>query len=120
MKKLAIVGSRDFEDYETLKDFITSTVNLDEYDTVVSGGAKGADLLAEKFADDFNKLKVIFKPDWSRYGDKAGYLRNTDIIETADECIAFLNRPDSYGTLDSIKKAKAKGMPLYIWENKDP
>jgi len=116
MKKLAIVGSRDFEDYETMKNFIVSQINLDDFDTVVSGGARGADLLAERFADDFNKLKVIFKPDWSRYGNKADFLRNTDIIETADTCIAFLNRPDSYGTLDSINKAKIKGMPLYIWE----
>ena len=116
MKKLAIVGSRDFEDYETMKTFILSNIKLDEFDTIVSGGAQGADKLAEKFADEFKKLKVVFKPNWSRYGEQAGYLRNTDIIETADECAAFLNNPESTGTRDSIKKAKEKGMTLYIWE----
>ena len=116
MKKLAVVGSRDFGDYETLKHFITSNLNMDEYDTIVSGGAKGADTLAERFADEFNKKKVVFRPDWSRYGDKASFLRNTDIIETADECVAFLNNPKSAGTQDSIKKAKEKGIPLFVWE----
>ena len=116
MKKLAVVGSRDFEDYETMKEFITANLNINEYDTIVSGGAKGADTLAERFADEFGILKVVFKPDWSRYGDKASFLRNTDIIETADECVAFVNNPKSSGTQDSIKKAKEKGIPLFIWE----
>ena len=53
MKKLAIVGSRDFEDYDVLKTFMVSNLNLDNYDTIVSGGAKGADKLAEKFADEY-------------------------------------------------------------------
>ncbi|MCL2277429.1 MAG: DUF2493 domain-containing protein [Treponema sp.] len=116
MKKLAIVGSRDFNDYETMKNFIALKLNLDEFDTIVSGGAQGADTLAERFADENNKMKVIFKPDWSRYGDKASFLRNSDIIETADECAAFINNPVSSGTRDSIKKAITKGMPLFIWE----
>jgi hypothetical protein len=119
MKKLAIIGSRDFNDFEVMKEFIALNVNIDDFDTIVSGGAQGADTLAEQFADENNKIKVIFKPDWSRYGDKASFLRNTDIIETADECVAFINNPASTGTRDSIKKAITKGMPLYIWEKKN-
>ena len=52
--KVAVIGSRSFTDY----DLVISI--LDEFDisAVVSGGAKGADSLGEKYAID-NFLSLI-------------------------------------------------------------
>ena len=52
MIKLAIVGSRDFTDYERFKEAVLQTllnwnVNKTDIEYIVSGGAKGADTLAE-------------------------------------------------------------------------
>jgi hypothetical protein len=116
MKKVAIVGSRDFTDYAILKQFILDHIDVNEIDMIVSGGAKGADSLAEVFADEFQKKKAIFKPDWTRYGKVAGFLRNTDIIDSSDICFAFLSHPNSNGTLDSISKAKERKIPLFVYE----
>jgi hypothetical protein len=116
MKKssLGVVGSRDFTDYELMRAYIDENVKLDEYDKVVSGGAKGADTLAEKFARERGLLPVIFKPDWTRYGKQAGFLRNTDIVDASDALVAFLTHENSNGTLDSIQKARARGIPVHV------
>jgi len=116
MAKLAIIGSRTFNDYSILKLFVLKSVNLNKFDTIVSGGAKGADTLAEKFAEEFNLDMEVYLPDWNQNGKIAGFLRNQTIIDNADAVIAFVVNK-SKGTLDSIIKAKKKGIPVYIWEN---
>lgn len=55
MISLAIVGSRNFMDYPLMKQIIAETLEkwnipLDQIYKVLSGGAKGADLLASKWA----------------------------------------------------------------------
>lgn len=40
--KLAIVGSRTFNDYDMLVDFIKKNYDIGEITHIVSGGAKGA------------------------------------------------------------------------------
>jgi len=122
MKYIAIVGSRDFSDYEMMKDrFITieggfekEIKNPSEY-CIVSGGARGADKLAEKLAGELNINTLIFNADWETYGKKAGYLRNQQIIEKADLVLAFWNS-ESKGTKHSIDLAIKHNKPIYIYE----
>lgn len=111
--KLAIVGSRNFNDYDLMCDFIDSKFDLRDIDTVVSGGAKGADALAEKFANQFNFNLVVHKPDWNKYGRAAGPKRNQLIIEDADAVVAFPSS-DSKGTLNSMNLAKKMGKRLEV------
>jgi len=122
--KIAIVGSRDFNNYELLKKTITDFLFTNRTDeefyemsykdhTIVSGGAKGADMLAERFADEFELEKIIFKPDWDLYGKSAGFKRNKDIIRNADVVFAFWDGK-SKGTQHSINLAKEMDKELYI------
>lgn len=73
--KIAIVGSRTFEDYDLLKQ----SIPLDGVTTVVSGGAKGADALAERFAEEHGFDMLVFKPDYKTHGKAAPFIRNGDI-----------------------------------------
>ena len=53
--KIAIVGSRTFEDYDAMCSFIEEKLATMEHpaiEAVVSGGARGADSLAEHFAQE--------------------------------------------------------------------
>lgn len=113
--KIAIIGSRTFNNYQLLEDIIDQykSVNQTHYTAVVSGGAKGADTLAERYAEKNNLKKIIYYPDWDRHGKQAGFLRNTTIIEDADIVFAFW---DGYsrGTLDSINKAKQRNKIIII------
>ena len=104
----AVVGSRNFTNYDQLSEEL-SKYNIHE---IVSGGAIGADSLAERYALEWEIPIRIFKPDWST-GRGAGLARNTDIINAADIIIAFWDGI-STGTKDSINKAKKAGKQLII------
>lgn len=99
--KLAIVGSRSFDDYNTMVKFINENYNIDDITHVVSGGAKGADKLGEQFAREFDKELIIFPADWKTYGRRAGFVRNVDIIKNCDECVCFWDGK-SHGTKHDI------------------
>lgn len=111
MIKIGVIGSRSFNDYELLKR------TLDEYLgkvwVIVSGGAKGADYLGEKWAIENNIKTCIYKPDWDTYGNKAGFIRNKDIVEDSDLIIAFWDAL-SRGTEHSIKLAEKMGKEVRI------
>lgn len=75
--------------------------------------AKGADTLARKFAA-LNKIPLMeFLPDYERYGRGTPLQRNTLIVQNADYVLAFVT-PSSRGTLDTIKKAKRKGIVVKV------
>jgi predicted Rossmann fold nucleotide-binding protein DprA/Smf involved in DNA uptake len=110
-KKLAIVGSRNFDDYAMLNEKLTPYKNIVEL--VVSGGAKGADSLGEKWAKENNIPVKIFHPDWKKYGRAAGPIRNKEIINNADVVIAFWDGKSS-GTKSSIELAKKAGKKVEV------
>ena len=123
--KIAVIGGRDFNDYSALA-FIVS-----EYkpSMLISGGAKGADSLAEKFSRDFGTPIKVYRANWNdftppcrvlkhkrggqMYNALAGMNRNTKIIEDCDMVIAFWNGI-STGTKDSIDKAKTLGKKVVV------
>lgn len=111
--KLAIVGSRNFTDYDLMCSYISSKFDLSDIDTIVSGGAKGADALAERFAHEYNLLLHVKKAEWSKYGRAAGPMRNKQIIEECDAVVAFPT-VSSKGTLNSINLAKKLGKRLEV------
>ncbi len=113
--KIAIIGSRTFLDYELLSDTIKNYLSENNLiiKSVVSGGAKGADTLAEKFALENTIEMIVFKPDWKRFGKRAGFMRNTLIIENSDIVFAFWDGKSS-GTKDSIEKAKSLNKKVII------
>lgn len=111
--KVAVIGSRGFNDYELVKTTL-SPINIT---LLVSGGAKGADSLGERYANENNIETLIFKPDWKKHGPAAGPLRNTDIVNNADTIIAFWDG-ESKGTKDSITKAEKLGKNIIIVNTK--
>jgi len=113
--KIAIVGGRDFNDYELIKEklIIFMDGNSTLINAFVSGGAKGADTLAEKFAAETGVEMIVYRPDFEKHGRGAALARNTQIVEHADVIFAFWDGK-SRGTLDSITKAKQFNKKLFI------
>jgi len=109
--KLAVIGSRSFNDFDLLNKEILFLYNKPS--EIISGGANGADLLAEKWAID-NQIKLtIIKPNWSLYGKGAGIKRNEKIINDCNYCIAFWDGK-SKGTLSSINFCEKYSKPHKI------
>lgn len=82
---------------------------------VVSGGAAGADTMA---IDAAKMLEVPFKEYPVRGGPETfasrAFARNSQIVAKADRLIAFFAPgPLSRGTVDTVTKAAAKGIPVH-------
>jgi len=109
---VGVVGYRDFDDYEMLRKELDLFGAERKIDLIVSGGCRGADQLAEKYADHNNIPKQIYPPDL-RLG-KMGYAkRNQQIVDRSTHLIAFLSKK-SLGTLMTIQMAKRKKIPVKI------
>ena len=113
--KLIIAGSREFNNYKLVSDTLyESGFTRDTVTEVVSGCARGADLLGERWAVSYSIPIKRMPADWDSYGKRAGFLRNSDMAEYADACIVFWNGT-SKGTKHMIDIAKRKsGMRLVV------
>lgn len=114
MKKIIIAGSRSFNDYKVLCERCDEVFSAqDNNPIVVSGGAKGADLMGEKYASDRGYGIRRFPADWVKHGNSAGPIRNVQMAEYADGLIAFWDG-ESAGTKNMIDNAKKKGLEVLI------
>lgn len=111
--KLAVVGSRSFNDYSLLKEILDEYRSINNIDVIISGGAIGADSLAEKYARENNIETLLFLPDWKKHGKSAGMIRNQDIIKNCDTCIAFWDG-SSKGTKHSISLAEKNNKKIIV------
>lgn len=111
--KLAIVGSRDFANYTYLESLLTPIKENIEW--IISGGARGVDSLAERYARKNSIPFLLFPANWDKYGKRAGFRRNQEIVDEADFMIA-IPTPNSRGTRDSIRRAEIKGIPVEVFE----
>jgi hypothetical protein len=115
--RLIVAGSRDVEDYElvsnTIHSFLAKENNGSLPDVVLSGTARGADRLGERWAND-NGVSVKFYPaDWGKYAKRAGYLRNQQMAENADALVAIWDG-QSRGTMHMIHIAEKMGLKVYV------
>ena len=104
---IGVVGSRGFRDYKLLErelDVLQSKKRC-KITEIVSGGADGADTLAELYALRHFIPLTIYYPDWDQYGRSAGPRRNRDIVQYSDEILAFWDGI-SPGTKSTINIAK--------------
>jgi hypothetical protein len=121
--KLAIVGSRSFTDFDLFKskidEFIFQNVINKKDIIIISGGAKGTDSLAKRYAIE-NDIEIIeYLPDWNLYGKSAGMVRNMDIVKNCDKLIAF-SCNNSKGTEHSIQEARKLNKDVIIFRFDDP
>jgi hypothetical protein len=136
--KIIICGPRTLEDYDLIDKAIKESGF--KITTVISGGAKGADSLGEKWAKS-NKIKIDRKAaEWDnlelpnavvkerinpwtkkleKYNANAGFYRNSEMVAIAEGCIA-IQLEETAGTQDTIKKCKDKGIPVFIYPQEQP
>jgi len=107
-----IAGSRDSLKYSDL-ELVINLINWN-ITSVISGGARGADALGERWASENNIPLQIFKADWNHYGKKAGLIRNIEMSNNAQALIALWNGT-STGTKHMIDVAKKKGLVVYVY-----
>lgn len=116
--KLIIAGSRDIN---ISRPFINSLIcyyNL-MVTEIVSGGARGIDLVGEEWALEMrtlcgdNSVKTTqFFPDWNKHGKKAGPLRNKEMADYADALLLIWDGK-SKGSKNMKENMKKLKKPIY-------
>jgi hypothetical protein len=113
--RVLVCGGRDFDDAEKLVDKLDTIKKESTPDgkkfVLIHGDARGADYLANSWAE-FHKLKIKkFPANWKKFGKAAGHIRNAQMLEegSPDLVVAF---PGGRGTENMIQQAKKYGVPV--------
>lgn len=114
--RVIIAGTRTFTDYTLLQrecNHLLSEKQRTHNIVVVSGTARGADTLGERYARERGFQLRRFPADWDKDGKKAGMLRNYRMADNADALIAFWDGT-SRGTANMIDIARKKNLPVRV------
>jgi hypothetical protein len=107
---VAVVGSREYPDEERVRVFVRS---LPSDSVLISGGARGVDSWAEDEARRHGMIVHVYPADWKRYGRRAGFIRNVDIVRSANRVVAFWDGR-SPGTKSTIDIAERESKPCEV------
>jgi hypothetical protein len=114
-KKVAVIGSRSLTDQKLVFDYLD--LNYDRIKMIVSGGAAGADTMAQEWAKERGFPVLVFYPRWKErdgtHNRGAGFKRNRSIVEEADVVVAFWDGK-SNGTKNSLDTAKSLNKKIII------
>ena len=117
MIKVIIAGTRDFKNYELLKQkmdkILANRVKNNEEIIIISGTARGADKLGERYAREKGYKIERYPANWDKYGKRAGYIRNEQMAKVADACVCFWDE-QSKGTKHMIDLAKQYKLALRV------
>ena len=116
VKKILVCGSRNFQNEFMASIFIDAYVkkSIPPGSIVLHGNARGADQIAAESAERHGSETVPYDADWKRHGNRAGILRNIEMLDAKpDSVLAFWNSK-SKGTKHTIDEARARGIPVEV------
>lgn len=131
--KVLVCGSRRFSNDALARKWIEAYMRqlVPKGSTVIHGGASGADTMAAEASLELGLVRrlqvggpvpedgwiaVAFLPDWKKYGKRAGFVRNDEMLDQKpDLVIAFWNGK-SKGTKYTIDKAQGRGIETKVIE----
>ena len=117
--RVIIAGSRSFSNYKLLREHCQAVLQ-EKMNThhviIVSGHARGADALGERFAKEFGLPIELYPARWNALGKGAGMVRNAQMAKVSDALIAFWDG-HSRGTEHMINFAKRRGLDVTIIGN---
>lgn len=137
--RVIIAGSRFGVKYTDVEDAMALAAQDPKFsslsssliiDCIVCGMAEGADILGKAWAEhrsirvwempaDWESLQavdahIVTRPDGSKYNMRAGHDRNQTMVDVAHAAVFIRRKGKSGGTDDCIKRAKKKGIPVYV------
>lgn len=105
--KILIAGSRNIDTFD-LSPYIPKETTL-----IISGGAKGIDTIAEKYADKNKISKLILLPQYNLYGKSAPIKRNEMMVDIADTVIIVWDG-NSRGTKSTLQYSRQKNKNIIL------
>jgi hypothetical protein len=113
--RIIIAGSRTFDDIDLLFQTMDELVHKQKLKQVVilSGHANGADIFGEEWAWKRGHSYEVYRPNWDKFGNAAGPIRNTEMVSKADAIVAFWDG-ESRGTADVLRKARKAKLKVKV------
>lgn len=129
MMRMIVNGSRGFSNYNYLRNALKELFMIKGYNPaqveIISGGARGADQYAIRFANEYNLKLKIMNADWGTYGKRAGIIRNQAMLDYATSdpndkamLISFWDG-ESRGTKHMIDIAQKAGIEIRLYKIKE-
>lgn len=111
--KLVIAGSRTITNPHFLTDALKE---VSEYtiETIIAGGAYGADTLAKDYALNNNINYIEYKPNYKSNNDRGAPLRRNLIMAEQGDVLLALWDGKSTGTKHMINAMQTLKKPVYI------
>ena len=114
--KVIVAGSREFNDFGLLCehcDRLLAQKHQTHRIVIVSGAARGADTLGERYAHERGYSIEQYPADWEHAGKAAGFIRNAQMASVADALIAFWDG-QSRGTAHMIELARKHELQVRV------
>jgi len=108
-----VAGGRDFHNYALLKEKLDKLLSNKQHVVIISGNAKGADALGEKYGKEHNCVVAYYPALWNQHGRMAGFIRNEEMAKVADACVCFWDGK-STGTKHMIETAENMKLSLRV------
>lgn len=122
MTTILVCGSRTFADYNAVARVLDNCPETVTH--IIQGEAQGADLFGKRWAIEHNVPHTDVAAEWSKYGKRAGYLRNRKMMDLLIEhgdgfVIAFVDKPlsTSRGTNMMCSIADEEEYRVFVYES---
>ena len=128
-ERVLVCGGRNYNDYNRVKSVLNERHRTNQISVIISGMARGADLLGVQWANENNIDVDPYPADWddltqpdalivvrrngTRYDLRAGFRRNQKMIDMGKPniVIAF---PGGSGTKDMMKRADLANIRVIV------
>lgn len=104
---MGVVGNREGFTYDEVKEVLDRYLPL--IDTIVTGGAKGVDTHAMRYAKENGLCLIVYYPDLSIGSPKCFFDRNEKIVKASHMITAF-NKKEHSDTTNTINIAQRYGV----------
>lgn len=117
--QMLICGSRGITDVERVRRAMNEAWNdmgRPEITRVISGGARGVDSIGAMLARQGGVGVVTVYPDWDQFGRRAGFIRNTRMLEmlSQGDVVVAVWDGKSRGTKHTIDLGTQKGLKVFV------
>lgn len=121
--RLLVTGSRTWTDRAMVFDALDTWHNTLGISVLIEGCAKGADALAEEWADLRRVPNQHFPADWTTFGKSAGARRNSRMLVDGEPELVLAFHDELWrggGTADMVKKAQKWGLEPIVLSHAEP
>lgn len=108
--KILVCGGREYDDWPRLKEKLDELHLEKGVSEVIHGSAQGADRLAGVWARWNNIPERPYPANWKQYGKRAGYVRNSQMLEEGKPDVVVVFKGGS-GTEMMYELSKKAGIP---------